>query len=323
MNPSATAPIGETGVSVTRIGFGAAGIGRDGTTARDANECVAVAWRNGIRTFDVAPMYGSGRAELRLGQALAHYPHDDYVLSTKVGRLVDDPGAEPDGAGTAWHFDFTADAIRRSLDASLERLRLDRVDIVYIHDADQHWQTAIEEAWPVLDDLRRQGIVRAVGAGMTQVPLLERFVRETSMDVILLAGRYSLLDAEAATSLLPLCQQKGTAVVVAQALHGGLIDGVRDPHIHYRPIDVATDARRARIAAVCHRHGIATAAAAIQFPLAHPAVAALLTGPMNADQLTDNLAWARTPVPAGVWRDLRDEGLIDPNLPVPDASDGA
>ena len=323
MNPADPVALGATGVTLTRIGFGAAGIGRDGTTARDADECVAVAWVNGIRAFDVTPMYGSGRAELRLGRALAGYPRDQYVLSTKVGRLVDDAGAEPDGAGAGWHFDFRADAIRRSLAASLERLGLDRVDVVYLHDADQHWQTAINEAWPVLEDLRRQGVVRAVGAGMTQVPMLNQFVRETSIDVVLLAGRYSLLDDEATGSLLPLCQRRGTAVVIAQALHGGLIDGVPNPQIHYRPLNPVTDARRARIAAVCHRHSIPTAAAAIQFLLAHPAVTALLTGPMHADQLTANLAWARTPVPTAIWDDLRDEGLIDRNLPVPASLEGA
>ena len=132
-----------------------------------------------------------------------------------------------------------------------------------------------------------------------------------------------LCQTEAATSLPPPRQQTGTAVVIAQALHSGLIDDVRNPYLHYQPTNARTDGRRARIAAICHGHGTATAAAAIRFPLTHRAVTALLTGPMNADQLTDNLVWARTPVPAGVWRDLRDEGLIDPKLPVPDATEGA
>lgn len=316
VNPFAHNVAGETLPPGARIGLGAAAFGREGVTETDAEECVHTAWEQGIRYFDVAPMYGSGRAEVRLGRALAGQRRDDFVLSSKVGRLVE--GA-PDLAseGTGWTFDFSADAIKRSVEASLARLELDRIDILFIHDPDNHWETAITEAWPVLEDLRRQGVVRAVGAGMTRVPLLTRFAQETSMDIFLLAGRYSLLDTEGMNELLPLCHEKGISVLIAQALHGGLIDGVTDAQFHYAPVDAATRAKVERIAAICHAHGIPTAAAAIQFPLAHPGVTGMLTGPATAAQLRSNLTWFTTPIPPELWAELKAAGLLPETAPVP------
>lgn len=303
------------GEAVARVGLGCASFARPYSTDADAEGGIRLAWERGIRYFDVAPMYGSGAAEHRLGMNLAGQPRDSFVVSSKVGRIVDDP--DQNGVGTGWHFDFTADGIRRSIEASLRRLRMDRIDILFIHDPNDHWQTAIDEAWPVLEDLRSQGTVRAVGAGMTQAPMLARFARETSMDLFLLAGRYSLLDRTALAELFPTCREKGMGVLVAQALHGGLIDGVPDPQLYYRPITEETRARVERIAAVCHAHGVPTAAAAIQFPLAHPAVTGLLTGPSNAEQLAQNLAWLQTDVSAGVWSALKDAGLLEPDTPTP------
>lgn len=276
---------------------------------------IQTAWECGIRYFDTAPLYGSGLVERRLGAALAGQPRDSYVISTKVGRIVDDP--DPVGIGDTCHFDFTADGIERSFEASLRRLGMDRVDILFLHDPDDHWETAVDEAWPVLEALRDQGVVRAIGAGMTQAPMLARFVRETSMDIVLLAGRYSLLDRQALDELLPLCLERGTSVLVAQALHGGLIDGAPNPHLYYRPVTREVRDRVSRIAEICHAHGVPTAAAAIQFPLAHPAVSGLLTGPLTGAQLRQNLSWLEIDVPAAVWSALRDDGLLEPETPVP------
>jgi D-threo-aldose 1-dehydrogenase len=173
---------------VSRIGLGCAAIGHTSETAADARACIETFWEGGVRYFDTAPMYGAGLSEQRLGQALAGQPRDAYVISSKVGRLVDEPGA--DGVGSGFHFDFSADGVKRSIEASLARLGTDRIDLLAIHDPDHHWEQAIGEAWPVLEDLRRQGVIGAVGAGMTQAPMLARFARETTMDYFIVAGRY-------------------------------------------------------------------------------------------------------------------------------------
>jgi len=188
-------------------------------------------------------MYGDGRAEARVGKVLAGRPRASYVLSSKVGRLVR-PG-HPDSAGTGhdWIYDYTRDGILLSLEESLARLGVDHLDIAYIHDCDSHWDDAITYAWPTLDDLRSQGVLRSIGVGMTQAPMPARFVRETSIDVLLLAGRYSLIDAEGLDELLPLCVEKNVSVVPAQTLHGGLIEGGPDLTYHYRPVDPETRAK--------------------------------------------------------------------------------
>lgn len=316
MNPFELNVPGAVLRSGSRVGFGTAGLSRPGGNDAVGEEVFETAWEQGIRYFDTAPMYGLGLAEVRTGRALAGLPRDDYVLSSKVGRLVQ--GApHPSLPGNDWIYDFSADGIKRSVDASLTRLGLDRIDILYIHDPDDHWDAAISQAWPVLEDLRSQGVVRAVGAGMTRVPLLLRFANETSMDIFLLAGRYSLLATEGMDALLPLCQEKRISVVVAQALHGGLIDGVADPQLHYAPIDAATRIKVDRIAAICHAHDIPTSAAAIQFPLAHPAVTGILTGPETGEQLRSNLVSLQTVVPPEVWDELKAAGLLAAAAPVP------
>ncbi len=303
------------GEAVQRVGLGCASFGRPWSTDADAEGGIRLAWEHGIRYFDVAPMYGAGAAEHRLGLALAGQPRDTFIISSKVGRIVDDP--DEHGVGASFHFDFTTDGINRSIDASLRRLGMDRIDILFIHDPNDHWQTAIDEAWPVLEDLRRQGVVRAIGAGMTQAPMLARFARETNMDIFLLAGRYSLLDRTALDEFFPICLEKGMGVLVAQAMHGGLIDGVPDPQLYYRPTTPEIRDRVERIAAICHANGVPTAAAAIQFPLAHPAVTGVLTGPSNAEQLAQNLGWLNTGVPPEVWTELRAADLLEPGTPTP------
>jgi D-threo-aldose 1-dehydrogenase len=305
--------LNEPGVS--RVGLGCAAIGHTSETFADARACVDIFWERGVRYFDTAPMYGAGLSEHRLGRALAGQPRDTYVISTKVGRLVDEPGA--DGVGSGFHFDFSADGVKRSIEASLARLGTDRIDLLAIHDPDHHWEQAIGEAWPVLEDLRRQGVVGAIGAGMNQTAMLARFARETTMDYFIVAGRYSLLDHSALDELFPLCAERGIGAITAQMLHGGLIDGVPNPMIYYRPPSPEVQARVARIAAICHAHDIPTAAAAIQFPLASPVVLGVITGPSTGAQARQNLAWMTTPVPAAVWDELRQDGLLGANVPTP------
>ena len=301
-----------------QLGLGAAAIAtNDWVTDELAADCLQAAWDSGFRYFDTAPMYGSGVSERRLGQSLADWPRDRYLLSTKVGRLVrpGHPGTASTGAG--WIYDFSRDGVLRSLEESLIRLGVDRVDAVYLHDPDDHWAQAIDEAWPALADLRSQNVVGAIGVGMIQARMLTRFVTEADPDLVLAAGIYSLLDHEGLAELLPAASAHGVGVVVAQALHGGLIDGATDSMFHYRPTPPEVRQRAERIAQVCRHYEMPTAAAALQFPLGHPAVVGVLTGPATREQVAQNLGWMRTPVPGELWDDLRSEGLLPQDAPTP------
>ena len=337
--PTDRLSLGRTGLSVTRLGLGAASIGGlyEAVAEADALATVAHAWEIGIRTFDVAPLYGYGAAERRVGMALADHPRDEYVLSTKVGRLVRPPDAIPpgadvdaqslDGRDDAYYaraeplrlvFDYSADGVRRSIEESLERLRLERVDIALIHDPDDHWEQAVGEAWPALARMREEGTIRAVGAGMNQSSMLARFAREGDFDVFLVAGRYTLLDQDALTELLPLCVERGISILAAGVMNSGVLADPRPgSRFDYRPAPPAIVDRARRIAAVCERHDVPLRAAAIQFPLAHPAVVSLIAGVRSVDHLDEYPALMRRPIPAALWADLRAEGLLAPGAPVP------
>jgi D-threo-aldose 1-dehydrogenase len=298
------------------------------------------AWELGIRMFDVAPLYGYGAAERRLGMGLAGRPRDDYVLSTKVGRLVrsidaigpgaDIDGQELDGQEDAFYprteavrmvFDYTADGVRRSIEESLERLGVDRIDIALIHDPDDHWRTAIDEAWPALARMREEGTIRAVGAGMNQSAMLARFAREADLDVFLVAGRYTVLDQEALAELLPLCVDRGIAVLLGGVMNSGILADPRPgARFDYRPAPPAMVERARRIVAVCDRHDVPVRAVAMQFPLAHPAVSSLIAGVRRISHLEEYPAMMRMPIPDALWAELRDDGLIPADAPVPTAA---
>ena len=332
-------PVGQAGVTVTRLGFGGASIGGLFTAVEDAAaiETLRHAWSLGVRYFDTAPLYGYGASERRFGAALADQPRAEYVLSTKVGRLVRDKAAIPPGADIdrqrlgdrddAYYvvsdpvrivFDYSADGVRRSIEESLERLRLDRIDIALIHDPDDHWHEAIEGAWPALERLRSDGVIRAVGAGMNQSAMLTRFVRETSMDAVLVAGRYTLLDQEALAELLPACQERDVAVFVGGVMNSGVLAGPRPgATFNYAPAPAAVIERARRIGEVCARHDVPLRAAAMQFPMAHPTVASLVAGVRTAAHLDEYPALLGHPIPADLWSELRTEGLIDHDAPVP------
>ena len=331
--PTERLRIGRTGLDVTRLGFGGASIGGLFTAVRDEDATATVerAWDLGVRTFDVAPLYGLGAAERRMGQALAGKPRDDFVLSTKVGRLVVPrdsipPGADvdeqdanyPHGDPVGLVFDYTGDGVRRSIEASLERLGLDRIDIALIHDPDDHWEAAIDDAYPALARLRDEGVIRAVGAGMNQSAMLARFAREGDFDVFLLAGRYTLLDQEALAELLPLCVQRGVSILIGGAMNSGVLADPRPgSRFNYVTAPDAVVERARRLAAVCARHDVPLRAAAIQFPLAHPAVRSLIAGVRRIDHLDEYPELMRRPIPAGLWTELRAEGLIPDEAPVP------
>jgi D-threo-aldose 1-dehydrogenase len=332
-------PVGRTGLELTRLAFGGASIG--GLFARvDDEDAIATAthaWSLGVRYFDTAPLYGYGASERRIGRALEDRPRDDFVLSTKVGRLVRETATIPQGADIdrqvldgredAYYvvdepvrmvFDYSADGVRRSIEESLLRLRLDRIDIALIHDPDDHWREAIDGAWPALERLRAEGVIAAVGAGMNQSAMLTRFVRETSMDVVLVAGRYTLLDQSALGDLLPACLEHRVAVLVGGVMNSGVLaDPGPGARFDSAPASPQVIDRARRIGEACARHGVPLRAAAMQFAMAHPAVLSLVAGVRSIAHLDEYPALLRQPIPAGLWDDLRTQRLIDPGAPVP------
>lgn len=332
-------PLGRTGLELTRLGFGGASIGGMFRWVEDEDAIATVrhAWSLGVRYFDTAPLYGYGASERRFGRALADQPRDGFVLSTKVGRLVRDAAAIPpgsdidrqmlDGREDAYYvvrdpvrmvFDYSADGVRRSIEESLERLGLERIDIALIHDPDDHWREAIEGAWPALERLRAEGVIRAVGAGMNQSPMLTRFVRETSIDVVLVAGRYTLLDQGALDDLLPACLDRGVGGLVGGVMNSGVLADPRPgATFNYGPAAPEIIDRARRIGEVCERHGVPLRAAAMQFPMAHPAVVSLVAGVRSVAHLDEYPALLAHPIPADLWSDLREEGLIAGDAPVP------
>jgi D-threo-aldose 1-dehydrogenase len=332
-------PLGRTELEVTRLGFGGASIGGLFRYVEDDDAIATVrhAWDLGVRYFDTAPLYGYGASERRIGRALADQPRDGFVLSTKVGRLVRDvaaiaPDADVDrqlrgGREDAYYvvpselrmvFDYSGDGVRRSIEESLERLGLDQIDIALIHDPDDHWAEAIDGAWPALERLRADGVIRAVGAGMNQSAMLTRFVRETSMDAVLVAGRYTLLDQGALRDLLPACLERGVSVLVGGVMNSGvLVDPRPGARFDYAPAPADVIERARRIGEVCSRHDVSLRAAAMQFPMAHPAVASLVAGVRSVDHLDEYPALLAQPIPTDLWAELRHEGLIVAGAPVP------
>ncbi|MEY2458681.1 MAG: D-threo-aldose 1-dehydrogenase [Acidimicrobiaceae bacterium] len=306
---------------MTPLGLGCAPIGNlyDPVTDDEAHAVVLAAYDAGVRFFDTAPLYGHGLSERRLGAALASLPRDSLTVSTKVGRLLvaDDPGARPDDTGFAdvppVHpvFDFSADGVQRSLEASLDRLGLDRVDIVHVHDPDDHAEEALAGAFPALRRWRDEGVVGAIGAGMNQAPMLARFVREAGIDCVLLAGRYTLLDQSGLDDLLPLCEREHVSVIAAGVFNSGLLaNPTPGAPFDYAPAPPDVVERARRLAAVCARHDVPLTAAALQFATAHPAVTCVLTGVRSVDELRANVADFERPIPPDLWDDLRGEGLI-------------
>ncbi|XKK60685.1 aldo/keto reductase [Streptomyces sp. ARC32] len=320
--------LGHTAVQVGELSFGAAGIGNLFTPVTDdqAEQTVTAAWEAGMRYFDTAPHYGLGLSERRLGAALRHRPRDEYVLSTKVGRLLEpaDTGGTDLTAGfavPATHrrvWDFSADGVRRSLADSLERLGVDRVDIAYLHDPDDHVEQALDEAYPALERLRGEGVLGAIGVGMNQAETPARFVRETDIDAVLLAGRYSLLDQHGLADLLPLAVDRGIGVVVGGVFNSGLLADPRPG----APFDYATApehllARAVDLQTVCTRHGVPLRAAALRFPLGHPAVTSVLVGPRSAAEAEDAATLLHRPVPDALWEEIKERGLLPAHVPTP------
>lgn len=315
--------ITNTPLALTDLGFGASVIGNlyRPTTDDEAAAAIAAAWNAGIRYFDTAPHYGLGLSEHRLGTVLRAYPREQYVLSSKVGRLLvpnetphglDSEGfAVPDDLRRQW--DFSRDGVLRSIEATLNRTGLDRLDIVYLHDPDEHWQQAADEAMPTLAQLRDQGVIGAIGAGMNQSAMLTRFLRETPADLVMLAGRYTLLDQSALDDVLPAALEHHKSVVAVGVFNSGLLatnhpaEGMK---YDYQDAPAHLVTRAQAIARVCAQHDTTLPAAAIAFPFTHPAVVNVTLGMRTPAQIARNVDLYRTSVPEAVWADLRSQGLI-------------
>lgn len=304
--PIPTVTLGRTDLRITRLGLGSAPLGNlyDELPDAQAQATIAAALAVGITMFDTAPLYGAGLSERRLGLALAGLPRDSYMLSTKVGRLV-----QPDGRVV---FDWSRDGILRSIEASLERLGLDRVDIVLVHDPDDDERAAVDVAFPTLIELREQGLIGAVGAGMNQWQMLSRFVAQADLDCLLLAGRYTLLE-QGALPLLEQCAARGVGVLLGGVFNSGILASGPQPGAKYNYADAppAILARVAQITAICGEHNVALPHAALQFALSHPAVSALIVGAVTPAEVAANVAGLSAPIPAALWAELREAGLID------------
>lgn len=310
--------------ALSEIGLGAAQLGNlyreiDDETARMT---VDAAWDAGIRYFDTAPHYGLGLSERRLGEALASRPRSEFVLSTKVGRLlVEDPAGRrvPDDDGFAVtsslrrRWDFSRDGILRSVEASLRRLRTDRLDIVYLHDPDDHWDAAATTGVDALIELRDQGVVSAIGAGMNQSAMLAAFVRRCDVDIMMVAGRYTLLDQSAAADLLPAAAERGVAVVAAAIYNSGLLSSERPrdgARFDYQDAPVELIARANAMADLCEERGTTLPAAAVAFPLRSPLVTSVVVGMHGTGQVASTIDRYHAAPPPELWEQLATSGLI-------------
>ncbi|MEG3092191.1 aldo/keto reductase [Sphingomonas sp. PB1R3] len=333
-----TRPIGDTGLHVTELGFGAASIGNAGRPVKDdvARDAVAAAWAAGIRYFDTAPFYGRGLSERRLGDAVREQDDDTMVLSTKVGRLLTPDatcglGEEVDGFVSPMPFrvfhDYTREGIFRSFEASLHRLGLDRIDMLFVHDIGR-WSRgdAHTEGWEqltrgggfaALTTLREQGAIRAFGIGVNEVEVCLEAIDAAPLDVLLLANRYTLLEQVPLDTLFPACAARGIAVVAGAPYNSGILAtgtrGVTTPTFNYAPAPAEVIERVRRIEAVAEAWTVPLAAAALQFPLAHPCVASVLPGVASPARLQQALAGYRHRIPSGFWLDLVAQGLIRPD----------
>ncbi|WP_341394203.1 aldo/keto reductase [Arthrobacter sp. G119Y2] len=305
------------------LGFGTAPIGNLYRPVPEAEALAAVdtAWQQGIRHFDTAPHYGLGLAERRLGEVLSGKPRDSYLLSSKVGRLLR-PNPSPQGRDPEEFdvpddltriYDYSRDGVLQSIEESLVRLGTDRLDVVYIHDPDEHWDEAISGAVPALSELREQGVIGAYGAGMNQSAMLERFVREADVDVVMLAGRFTLLEQAGARSLIAACRERGVGIVDVGVFNSGLLSKDRpapDATYNYAPASPPVLERANALADLAEKHGTTLPAAALAFPYREPAVAAVVLGMRSAEQVERNVRLRDAVIPEQFWQDAAALGYI-------------
>lgn len=313
-------------LDVTSIGLGSAPLGGlfSAVSDADAEATLAAGWSAGIRFYDTAPLYGFGLAEQRLGAFLRQQPREAYAISTKVGRLLrpEANSAEDDHykgvPALRPQFDFSYDGVMRSVEESLVRLGLDRVDVLLVHDPDDHYDAAVDGAFRALMRLRDDGTVKAIGSGMNQSEMLTRFAEAVPVDCFLLAGRYTLLDQGALDALFPVCAARNIGILLGGIYNSGIL---ANPHagakFNYQDADAALVARALALDALCRKHGTELKAAALQFCMAHPAVTVAVMGARNAVEVADNIAMSERTVPPAFWQELRAKNLVDARAPLP------
>ncbi|MBN9360966.1 MAG: aldo/keto reductase [Devosia sp.] len=331
-------PVGQTGLEISRIGFGGAPLGdlRRAPTEAGARELLEAAWDAGIRYFDTAPFYGAGLSERRIGDFLRDKPRDSYVLSTKVGRLLVPDRAfamqrqgDPRALPFRPKFDFSYDGVMRSYDNSLQRLGLESIDILFLHDIGafsqrEHHAESMAQALDgggirALEELRASGAVRAIGAGVNEWQIIDELMNHARFDIFLLANRYTLLDQEVIDTLLPRVQREGVAIVDGAPLNSGILATGPVPNAIYDYAQASPEMieKTRRIKELCDRHDTTLIRAALSFPLGHAAITAIIPGFSNVAEFNDNLAGYRKAIPDALWSELRAAGLLHPDAPGP------
>ena len=337
MKPFDKRRLGRVDLQVSAFGFGTAPIGNifRAISEQESDAMITAAWEAGVRYFDTAPMYGHGLSELRTGQSLRWKKRDDFVLSSKVGRVLK-PAARSsidfspwvDGAPFTMEFDYSYDGTMRAFEDSLQRMALERMDICFIHDIDVFtrggeqpavFEQAMDGCWRALESLRSQGLVTAIGVGVNEWEVCHEALKRRDFDCFLLAGRYTLLEQDALNEFLPLCEKRGAAVVVGGGFNSGILATGAKPGAKYNYAPAPEDIMRrvASIEKVCAEYRVPLPAAALQFVVAHPAVPSFIAGTRTVEQLQQNLDWFSAPIPGEFWADLKRQGLLREDAPVP------
>ncbi len=337
MNPLATRKLGKSGLDVSVLGFGGVPIGDFWAKISDETAVATVqrAAETGLSLFDTSPLYGHGLSEHRMGQVLRKRDRSTFVLSTKVGRILHpmdeakiNRGWFAGGLNFEARYDYSYDGVMRSLEHSLHRLGMNRVDVLLIHDIDK-WthgndfeirlKQVMEGCYPALEKLRSAGIVRAIGIGVNEIAPSLHFARETDIDCILLAGRYTLLEHAALDELLPLCSQKNIGIMLGGPYNSGILatGAVPGATYDYKPALPSIMDRVAKIEAICKSHGEPIAAVALQFPLGHPTVSSIIPGAAKPEEVDRNIALIQRPIPKALWAELKHECLMPESAPVP------
>ncbi|MBV1940569.1 aldo/keto reductase [Streptomyces sp. BV286] len=323
--------LGRTGLRVSRLGLGLASLGGlfEPVSQQQAAATLDTAWELGVRLYDTAPVYGYGRSETRTGAALSRRPRDAYVLCTKVGRIIEPGGpdtqpiwADPP-AGVGPRLDYSYAGVLRSVEESLGRLGLDRIDVLHVHDPDEDFGAAVADAYRALAKLRDEGVIGAVSLGVNHAPVAARFLREAASpgpDCVLLAGRYNLLDQSGLEELLPLCVEREVAVMAAGVYQSGLLADLRPGAPHgYTTIPAELGARIRALRKLCAAFDVPPLTVAARFPLGHPAVVSVVVGARSPEEVAENVTLFNRPVPGDLWAALKSTGLLPEGTPTPSA----
>ena len=337
MQPSDKRVFGRSGLNVTAFAFGTAPIGNflQAIDEQTSDAMIQTAWDAGVRFYDTAPMYGHGLSELRAGHSLRWKKRDEFILTSKVGRVLKparraqiDFAPWSNAAPNTMNFDYSYDGTMRSFEDSLQRLALERIDMLFIHDIDRFtrgdeqpevFRQAMDGCWKALEKLRSEGVVKAIGVGVNEWEVCYEALKQRDFDCFLLAGRYTLLEQEALDAFLPLCVERGAAVLVGGGFNSGILATgvIPGAKYNYSPAPAPIVEKVAKIEEVCRVHGVPLPAAALQFVVAHPAVPSFCAGTRTVQQLEQNLAWFGHPIPGDFWGDLKKRGLLREDAPVP------